>query len=97
MEVEVEVEVVLVKPFAELPVSEGLVAGLFVAEHPDTATITALMIAAAMVAPGRDRVVMDGCPPLNPRTFIIRYTAAGTPAAVHLCLPIAKIISLLGG
>ena len=56
---------------AEVPVGED--AGLCVAEHPTTATITALVIAAATVTPGRDRLVMGGCLSLAPRTLTIRY------------------------
>jgi hypothetical protein len=61
---------------AEVPAAEGPVgedAGLCVAEHPTRATLNALMIAAATVTLGRNRVVMGGCPSLNPRTPTIPY------------------------
>jgi hypothetical protein len=55
----------------EVPVGED--AELCVAEHPATAKMTALVIAAAIVAPGRDRLVMGGCLSLAPRTLTTRY------------------------
>jgi hypothetical protein len=79
------VEAVAVELGAEVPVAEGPVgedAGLCVAEHPATATRTVLMIAAAPVTPGRDRLVMGGCPSLNPWIPIKGYGPAA--AAVHL-------------
>lgn len=64
-------------PAVEVPAGED--AGLCVAEHPATA-ITALVIAAATVTRGRDRLIMDGCPPLAPQALTIRYgTAASAP------------------
>jgi hypothetical protein len=75
-EVEVEVGAEAVEFGAEGPVGEGPVgeaSGLCVAEQPATATITALMVAAATVALRRDMVVMGGCPSLNPRTPTLLY------------------------
>ena len=70
-----EVEVVAFELGVEVPVEVpvGEDAGLCVAEHPTTATITALVIAAATVTPGRDRLVKGGCLSLAPRTLTIRY------------------------
>ena len=66
----------------EVPPGEG--AGLCVAEHPTTATITAPVIAATTVMPGRDRLVMGDCLSLAPQALTIRDRGQCSPAAAHL-------------
>jgi hypothetical protein len=68
-------------PTAEdVEVPPGEAAGLCVEEHPTTATITAPVIAATTVLPGRDRLVMGDCLSVALQALTVRYgTASSAP------------------